>query len=51
MHDAGILVLAPADLIASKVIVYHARRGQPKSGTGWRDPAVLLLAFPWSSRP
>lgn len=42
----GILVLAPADLIASKVIAFEARRGQPKSGTDWRDLAVLLLAFP-----
>jgi Nucleotidyl transferase AbiEii toxin, Type IV TA system len=42
----GILVLSPADLIASKVIAYQARRGQPKSGTDWRDLAVLLLAFP-----
>ncbi len=43
---ARILVLAPADLIASKVVAYQARRGQPKSGTDWRDLAVLLLAFP-----
>lgn len=43
---AGVLVLAPADLIASKVIAYHQRRGQPKAGTGWRDLAMLLLTFP-----
>jgi hypothetical protein len=43
---AGILVMAPAELIASKVIAYHQRRGQPKSGTDWRDLAMLLLAFP-----
>jgi hypothetical protein len=43
---AGVLVLAPADLIASKVIAYQQRRGQPKSGTDWRDLAMLLLAFP-----
>ena len=43
---AGVLVLAPADLIASKVIAYHQRRGRPKSGTDWRDLALLLLAFP-----
>lgn len=30
---AGVLVMAPAELIASKVITYHQRRGQPKSGT------------------
>jgi hypothetical protein len=41
-----ILVLEPAALIASKVISYHQRRGQPKSGTDWRDLAMLLLAFP-----
>jgi hypothetical protein len=28
------------------VISYHQRRGQPKSGTDWRDLAVLLLTFP-----
>lgn len=43
---ADVLVIAPADLIASKVIAYHQRRGHPKSGTDWRDLAMLLLAFP-----
>lgn len=43
---ARVRVLAPADLIATKLIAYHARRGQPKSGTDWRDLALLLLAFP-----
>jgi hypothetical protein len=43
---AGVLVLAPADLIASKVIAYHQRRGKPKSGTDWRDIALLLITFP-----
>ncbi len=43
---AGVLVRAPAELIASKVITYHQRRGQPKSGTDWRDLAMLLLTFP-----
>ncbi len=43
---AQVLVVAPAELIASKVIAYHQRRGQPKSGTDWRDLAMLLLAFP-----
>lgn len=43
---AQVLVIAPADLIASKVISYHQRRGKPKSGTDWRDVAMLLLAFP-----
>lgn len=41
-----ILVLTPEELIASKVISYCQRRGQPKSGTDWRDLALLLLAFP-----
>lgn len=39
-------VLAPAALIAGKVISFHQRRGKPKSGTDWRDLALLLLAFP-----
>jgi hypothetical protein len=43
---AGIPVLAPAELIASKVISFYQRRGKPKSGTDWRDLALLLLAFP-----
>ncbi len=43
---AGVLVMSPVELIASKVIAYHQRRGQPKSGTDWRDLALLLLAFP-----
>lgn len=42
----GVLVIAPPELIASKVVSYHRRRGQPKSGTDWRDIAVLLLQFP-----
>lgn len=43
---AQVLVIAPADLIASEVISYHQRRGKPKSGTDWRDLAMLLLTFP-----
>lgn len=43
---AEVLVASPAELIALKVIAYHLRRGQPKSGTDWRDIAMLLLAFP-----
>lgn len=39
-------VATPEELTAQKVIAYHSRRGQPKSGTDWRDIAVLLLAFP-----
>jgi hypothetical protein len=34
------------ELIAEKVIAYHGRRGKPKSGTDWRDIAMLLLQFP-----
>ena len=43
---AGVLVMAPAELVASKVVSYCGRRGQPKSGTDWRDIAMLLLQFP-----
>jgi Nucleotidyl transferase AbiEii toxin, Type IV TA system len=43
---AGVLVMAPAELIASKVVSYHSRRGKPKAGTDWRDIAMLLLKFP-----
>ncbi len=43
---AEVLVVAPDELIASKVIAYQQRRGQPKSGTDWRDLALLLLTFP-----
>jgi hypothetical protein len=41
-----VLVMAPAELVASKVISYCQRRGKPKAGTDWRDLALLLLAFP-----
>jgi hypothetical protein len=41
-----VLVMSPPELIAQKVISYHARRGQPKAGTDWRDLAMLLLTFP-----
>jgi hypothetical protein len=30
----------------SKVISYHSRKGNPKSGTDWRDIGVLLIRFP-----
>jgi hypothetical protein len=42
----GIKVVTAAELIARKVISLHSRTGQPKSGTDWRDVAMLLLAFP-----
>ena len=41
-----IQILSPLELIVSKIISYHSRRGKPKSGTDWRDLAVLLLRFP-----
>jgi len=41
-----VLVVAPEELIAGKLIAYQHRLGTPKSGTDWRDLAVLLLAFP-----
>jgi hypothetical protein len=42
----GVRVVTAAELIARKIISFHSRRGQPKSGTDWRDVAMLLLAFP-----
>src|SRR5205814_2633232 len=41
-----VLVMSPPELIAHKVTAYHARRGQPKAGTDWRDLAMLLLTVP-----
>jgi hypothetical protein len=43
---AEVLVATPSELIASKVITYHQRHGEPKSGTDWRDLTMLLLTFP-----
>ena len=43
---AGVLVIAPAELIASKVVSYYRRRAQPKAFTDRRDIAMLLLQFP-----
>ena len=42
----NVRVLSPAELIASKIVSFQSRRGKPKSGTDWRDIAVLLLKFP-----
>ena len=42
----NVQVLAPAELIASKVISADQRRGKSKSFTDRRDLIVLLLAFP-----
>ncbi len=46
----GILVVRPEQLVADKVVAFEMRRGQPKSGTDWRDIAVLLLRFPQIKR-
>ncbi len=43
---ADVRVPVPEELIAQKVISYTARKGQPKSGTDWRDLTLLLLAHP-----
>lgn len=42
----GLQVIAPVELVVSKVVAYDQRRGKPKAGTDWRDLAVLLLRFP-----
>ncbi len=34
--------MAPAELMASKIISYHQRRGQPKSGTGLLPSALSV---------
>ena len=41
----NIKVLSPVELIVSKVISYHSRRGNPKAGTDYRDLGMLLLRF------
>lgn len=41
----NILVLSPVELIVSKVISYHSRKGNPKAGTDYRDLGMLLLRF------
>jgi hypothetical protein len=41
-----IRVLAPAELIAHKVLSFHSRQGQPKGFSDMRDLAVLFLTFP-----
>lgn len=47
---ADVRVVTPPHLIANKVIAYHQRRSHPKSGTDWRDLAMLLLTFPQLKR-
>jgi molybdopterin converting factor small subunit len=39
-------VPTPEDLIAQKLLSFVSRRGQPKSGTDWRDLMLLLLTYP-----
>lgn len=39
-------VATPSELVAQKVVSYNSRRGKPKSGTDWRDLAMLFLTFP-----
>ncbi len=41
-----ILILSPVELLASKIISYHSRKGKPKAGTDYRDLGMLLLRFP-----
>lgn len=41
-----VLVLTPAELVASKILSMDSRRGKPKSFTDHRDLAELLLTFP-----
>ncbi len=41
-----VLVVAPAELVANKVVAYHERRGTPKGFTDRRDLAVMMLTFP-----
>lgn len=41
----NIRVLSPVELIVSKVISYHSRKGKPKAGTDYRDLGMLLLRF------
>ncbi|MGI8812682.1 MAG: nucleotidyl transferase AbiEii/AbiGii toxin family protein [Pyrinomonadaceae bacterium] len=41
-----IRVLTPVELVLSKILSYESRRGKPKSGTDWRDLAMLLVKFP-----
>ncbi len=41
-----VLVIAPPELIARKVIAYHSRSKQPKGFSDMRDLAMLFLTFP-----
>lgn len=46
LRVSDVPIISAPDLIARKVISFQSRRGQPKSGTDWRDIAMLLLTFP-----
>src|SRR5438270_11878666 len=41
-----VLLMSPPELIAHKVIAYHARPGQPKAGKTWRDLASPRVTLP-----
>lgn len=43
---AEVLVVAPAELIAQKVIASERRKLTPNAGTDLRDVVILLLTFP-----
>jgi hypothetical protein len=43
---SGVLIMEPAELIASKVIAYHQRRDKPKADIDRRDFTMLLATFP-----
>jgi hypothetical protein len=42
----GVQIVTPEELIATKVIAFRGRQGQPKSWSDRRDLASLLLTFP-----
>ena len=42
----GVLVIAPPELVAMKIVSLVRRAGQPKAGTDLVDVQRLLLAFP-----
>jgi hypothetical protein len=41
-----VLIMDPAELIASKWISYYEWRGQPESWIDWQDLEMILSAFP-----
>ena len=42
----GVLILAPAEMIAAKITSFVSRKGKPKAGSDWRDLGQLLITFP-----